>query len=80
MDQLVVPAMVYFLAQVIDVDIDDVRDPAEFGFRPDVVGDCVPGEGHVGVVHEKFEEGEFLRGKGKFLAVAECLASDGVNA
>lgn len=43
-DQFAVAVVICFLAKVVDVDIDDVGEPAEFVCCPDVVGDGIPGE------------------------------------
>jgi hypothetical protein len=44
MDQLPVPAVIYFPAKVIDIDIDNVGEPVEVGIRPDIIGDGCPGQ------------------------------------
>lgn len=66
-----ITAAVYSPAKVVDVIIDNVGDPAQFGFRPDVVSDAFPDECPVLVAHEEFKEGEFLCRESEFLAVAE---------
>lgn len=77
MDQRVVPAIVYFLAKLVDVDIDDVAKPVQFFLCPDVIGDGVTCEGSAGVTHEEYEEREFPCRQGEFLPLRKTLRVTG---
>src|SRR5689334_24296402 len=77
-EELFLEPVVDLRAEMIDVDVDDVRAGVEIVI-PDVLGDERAGEDPVDVPHEVLEEGVLLPGELDLLLATARLVRDGVE-